>query len=93
MPTRNISLTTAQDGFIDRMVRNGTYQNASEAVRDGLRLLKQRRQEDAAKLRALPAVVQAGLDDLARGDYVEVDSENLESFLAALPDDPAEAAD
>jgi antitoxin ParD1/3/4 len=33
MPSRNISLTPRQDAFIDRMVRSGTYQNASEAVR------------------------------------------------------------
>ena len=50
MPTRNISLTARQDAFIDRMVRGGIYQNASEAVRDALRLLQQRRLEDAAKL-------------------------------------------
>ncbi len=89
MPTRNISLTTVQDAFIDRMVRNGTYQNASEAVRDALRLLRQRRQEDALKLKELRRHVQSGLDDFARGDFVEVDVDDLEKFFADLTVQPA----
>lgn len=67
MPTRNISLTTTQDAFIDRMVRTGTYQNASEAVRDALRLLQQRHREDTAKLKALRSAARVGIADLDRG--------------------------
>jgi putative addiction module CopG family antidote len=47
MPTRNISLTPEQDAFIEEAVKSGEYQNASEAVRDALRALQQRRREDA----------------------------------------------
>ena len=43
MPTRNISLTDEQDAFVERVVKAGEYQNASEAVRDALRVLQQRR--------------------------------------------------
>jgi putative addiction module CopG family antidote len=39
MPTRNISLTAEQDAFVENVVRAGEYQNASEAVRDALRVL------------------------------------------------------
>ena len=46
MPTRNISLTPEQDAFIEATVKSGEYQNASEAVRDALRALQQRRRED-----------------------------------------------
>ena len=53
MPTRNISLTDEQDAFVEKVVRTGEYQNASEAVRDALRALLQRRREDALKLKAL----------------------------------------
>ncbi|MBM3515032.1 MAG: type II toxin-antitoxin system ParD family antitoxin [Alphaproteobacteria bacterium] len=53
MPTRNISLTREQDAFIARSVKSGAYQNASEAVRDALRALKQRQTEDNLKLKAL----------------------------------------
>jgi antitoxin ParD1/3/4 len=53
VPTRNISLTREQDAFIEKTVKSGAYQNASEAVRDALRILQQRRREDALKLKAL----------------------------------------
>jgi putative addiction module CopG family antidote len=53
MPTRNISLTPDQDAFVARVVKAGVYQNASEAIRDALRVLRQRRREDALKLKAL----------------------------------------
>ncbi len=39
MPTRNISLTAEQDAFVQEVVEAGEYQNASEAIRDALRVL------------------------------------------------------
>jgi antitoxin ParD1/3/4 len=68
VPTRNISLTAEQDAFVERVVKAGEYQNASEAIRDALRVLQQKRREDALKLRALRAQIKAGLDALERGD-------------------------
>ncbi len=90
MATRNISLTAEQDAFIERIVRAGEYQNASEAVRDALRMLQQRRREDVLKLKALRAHIRAGLDDLERGDFVEVDDAELDSFLEGLTDPAGE---
>jgi antitoxin ParD1/3/4 len=84
MPTRNISLTAEQDAFIESVVKAGEYQNASEAVRDGLRELQQRRREDALKLKALRAQIKAGADALDRGDFVEVDDAGLDGFLEGL---------
>jgi antitoxin ParD1/3/4 len=79
MPTRNISLTPEQDTFVDKVVKSGEYQNASEAIRDALRALQQRRKEDALKLKALRQQVKAGVDALERGDFVEIDDADLES--------------
>jgi antitoxin ParD1/3/4 len=84
MPTRNISLTTEQDAFIEQVVDAGEYQNASEAVRDGLRALQQRRREDALKLKALRAAIKQGLASVDRGDYDDVDGSQLESYLDSL---------
>ena len=84
MPTRNISLTPEQDAFVDNIVKSGEYQNASEAVRDALRALQQRRKEDALKLKALRQQIKAGIDALDRGDFVEVAGSELESFLDQL---------
>jgi antitoxin ParD1/3/4 len=84
MPTRNISLTREQDAFIDQVVATGEYQNASEAVRDALRTLQQRRREDALKLKALRAAIKVGQDALDRGDYDDVDDSQLEGYLDSL---------
>jgi antitoxin ParD1/3/4 len=84
MPTRNISLTPEQDAFVDNVVKSGEYQNASEAIRDALRALQQRRKEDALKLKVLRQQIKAGVDALDRGDFVEVDDSELETFLDSL---------
>jgi antitoxin ParD1/3/4 len=47
VPTRNVSLTAEQDAFVERVVKAGEYQNASEAIRDALRVL----QQSGAKMR------------------------------------------
>ena len=84
MPTRNISLTDEQDAFVEKIVKSGEYQNASEAVRDALRALQQRRREDALKLKALRIQVNAGLAELDRGDFVELDDAELDDYLETL---------
>jgi antitoxin ParD1/3/4 len=84
MATRNISLTPEQNAFIEGVVRAGEYQNASEAVRDALRVLQQKRREDALKLKALRLQIRAGADDIARGDFTDVDDSDLETFLEEL---------
>ena len=84
MPTRNISLTAEQDAFVDSVVKAGEYQNASEAVRDALRVLQQRRREDRLKLEALRALINAGVDATERGEFTEVDDPDLEGYLEGL---------
>lgn len=84
LPTRNISLTDEQDAFIEKVVESGDYQSASEAVRDALRLLQQRRKEDRLKLKALRLQINAGVAALERGDAIELDDANLEVYLDRL---------
>ena len=84
MPTRNINLTAEQDAFVEEVVEAGEYQNASEAIRDALRALKQRRREDSLKLKILRAHVKAGTDALDRGDFIEVDGADLDGYLERL---------
>ena len=84
MPTRNISLTPEQDAFIKEAVKSGEYQNASEAVRDALRVLQQRRREDALKLEALRRQIDAGIDALARGEFTEIDDTDLDTYFDVL---------
>ena len=67
MPTRNVVLTDRQTALIERLVEDGRYQNASEVLRDGLRLLEKRDAEDRARLSALRKAAQIGIDDLTQG--------------------------
>ena len=87
MPTRNISLTAEQDAFVQKIVNAGEYQNASEAMRDALRALQQRRQEHALKLEALRAQIAIGVEALERGDFTEIADADLEDYLTGLTPD------
>ena len=84
MPTRNISLTAEQDAFVEKLVNAGEYQNASEALRDALRALEQRRREDDLKLKALRIQIKAGVDAIKRGDFAEIEEADLEEYLERL---------
>jgi len=85
MPTRNVNLTEHFDGFVEAGIASGRFSNASEVVREGLRLLEQREQEDQAKLEWLRAAAKKGFDDIERGDYVTLRSdEEIESFVQQI---------
>lgn len=84
MPTRNISLTQHQDRFVEQAIASGRYQNASEVLRDGLRLLERQEAEDAARLARLLAAIDEGEAAIARGDFIEVADDELENWLAGL---------
>jgi antitoxin ParD1/3/4 len=66
MATRNVVLTERHEKIIEGLVASGRYQNASEVLREGLRLLEQREAENEAKLAALRAAAQVGFAELGR---------------------------
>ena len=68
MPTRNVVLTDHQARLVERLVDSGRYQNASEVLREGIRLVEQQEAEHAARLRALREAA-AGIADIDAGDY------------------------
>lgn len=74
MPTRNVVLTDRQAEMLERLVASGRYQNASEVLRDGLRLVERRDAEEAARLKALREAVRFGIADAEGGRYVTFDS-------------------
>jgi antitoxin ParD1/3/4 len=82
MPTRNVVLTARQEELIETLVKSGRYQNASEVLRDGLRLVEQREAEDAVKLKALRAAARVGVGALDRGELKEFSTfEELQAYL------------
>jgi antitoxin ParD1/3/4 len=53
MPTRNVVLTEYQAELVERLVSSGRYQNASEVLREGLRLVENQEAEGKARIKAL----------------------------------------
>jgi antitoxin ParD1/3/4 len=85
MPTRNVVITDHQAALIERLVASGRYQNASEVLREGLRLVERREAEHARRLAAFDAAIAEGEADLAAGRYTEISSpEELRAFLSRL---------
>jgi antitoxin ParD1/3/4 len=84
MPTRNVVLTDQQHQFVETLVQSGRYQNASEVLREGLRLIEDREREDAVKLEALRAAAEQGWTDVAAGRYTDVADDRLDDFLGQL---------
>ena len=67
MPTRNINLTEHFDHFVQRQVSSGRYSNASEIVREALRLLEEQEQERQVKLKALRQAAKHGFNEIDQG--------------------------
>ncbi len=85
MPTRNIVLTEHQSSLVDHLVSSGRYQNASEVLREGLRLVEQREAENASRLQALREAIQVGIDDIEVGRSKTFDSaESLKAHFKTL---------
>lgn len=87
MPTRNVVLTDHQEALIEDLVQSGRYQNASEVMREGLRLVENREAEDAAKLEALRQAASLGVSTLERGEFKEfADASALTAHLNNVAD-------
>ena len=64
MPTRNVVLTEHQASFVEQLVSSGRYQNASEVLREGLRMIERREAEDSTRLAALQEAARIGITDI-----------------------------
>ena len=85
MPTRNVVLTNHQASFVERLVSTGRYQNVSEVLREGLRMVEQREAEDESRLEALRSAVRVGIADFEQGRYATFESgSQLRGHLASL---------
>lgn len=67
MATRNVVLTDTQSDLVDRLVASGRFQNASEALRAGLRLLER----EEAELGALRDRLTTGVDQARSGQFAD----------------------
>ena len=81
MATRNVVLTDTQSDLVDRLIASGRYQNASEALRAGLRLLER----EESELGALRDRLFAGVEQARAGQFAEGNGEDAvrRAFAAA----------
>ena len=81
MPTRNVVLTETQTQLIDRLVADGRFQNASEAMRAGLRLLER----EEVEMTDLRTRLAAGLREARAGAFADGTGEDAirRAFAAA----------
>ena len=85
MPTKNVVLTDHQAHSVDDLVTSGRYQNASEVLREGLRLIERRETEDQQRLAALKEAARIGIADIQAGAYASFDSPaDLKQQLSAV---------
>ncbi|APT60168.1 MAG: type II toxin-antitoxin system ParD family antitoxin [Azospirillum brasilense] len=84
MPTRNVVLTQHHENVISDLVASGRYQNASEVLREGLRLIEERDSRDAAKLKILQEAARAGFVDVEAGRFLELEDDTIEELIADL---------
>ena len=85
MPTRNVVLTDHQAIIIELLLTYGRYQNASEVLREGLRMIEWREAETAACLAALRDVARIGIADIDAGRFHAFDvPEALDRHLSTI---------
>jgi antitoxin ParD1/3/4 len=88
MPTRNVVLTDHQEKIIEALVESGRYQNASEVLREGLRLVERHEAREMGKLAALREAARLGFGALDRGEFREFDNvADLERYLENLSEE------
>lgn len=84
MATRNVVLSPSQHEMVESLVKSGRYQNASEVLREGLRLVEREQAEETAKIAVLRQAAEQGWSDLASGRFDDVDDESLDDFVGQL---------
>ena len=80
MATRNVVLTETQSDLVDRLIASGRYQNASEALRAGLRLLER----EEAELSDLRSRLSVGLEQARRAELADGSGEDAMRRAFAL---------
>jgi len=69
--------------FIEQEIASGKFQSAEQVISEGLRLLRERERRRGE----LRQKVQLGLEQLDRGECVELDDESLGKFLDEIEDE------
>lgn len=80
----NVSLTSELERFVNEQVASGMYYSASEVVREGLRLLREKELLHQAKLHELRGEVERGMKDVESGAVTAYSVESLDELGASV---------
>jgi antitoxin ParD1/3/4 len=72
-----LSLPKGLEDFVRQQVDAGLYESPEEVYRDGLRLLKARRDRDALRLQDLRRELGRGIEELDRGEGTPFNPEDI----------------
>ncbi|MFI5459736.1 MAG: type II toxin-antitoxin system ParD family antitoxin [Isosphaerales bacterium] len=78
----NVSLTPELEQYVSGKVQSGLYHSASEVIREGLRLLKQKDEVHRGRLEELRREIQVGIDQANRGEVSAFNKETLKEIKA-----------
>lgn len=78
----NIYLGEHFDTFVREQVATGRYANASEVVRDALRVL-----EDQVRLQSLKQLVAEGMEQYERGEFIDWTPDFMEQISKEADED------
>jgi antitoxin ParD1/3/4 len=70
----NVSLTPELEKLVQKKVKSGRYQSASEVIREGLRLLDDQDRLRSAQLDEVRRKIQTSLDQLDAGKGIDGDT-------------------
>jgi antitoxin ParD1/3/4 len=82
MATRNIVLTDHQSQIVDHLIASGRYQNASEVLRAGLRMVEEAESRYVTKMNDLRAAIDAGQKDLGTGRTRTFTGDEFATYLS-----------
>ena len=76
----NVSLTPELQQYVNKRVQSGLYHSASEVIREGLRLLKEKEDVHQRKLDNLRGDIKIGIDQADRGRVSTFNNETLKDI-------------
>ena len=82
MATRNIVLTDHQSQVVHHLVASGRYQNASEVLRAGLRMVEEAESQYVTKMNDLRAAINTGQEDLEAGKSRTFTGDDFATYLS-----------
>ncbi|WP_295044953.1 type II toxin-antitoxin system ParD family antitoxin [uncultured Paracoccus sp.] len=85
----HVSLTEKLEDYVRQKVASGLYNNASEVIREALRLKIATEQGDEARLQRLREAIEPAWQEADRGDLTPFD---MDGFLSELDDESRKRA-